>query len=577
MAKAPTHEFLGIFSFLLLASSPFVYYASQTYMPRFVLIATFLSMLFSLTLANRSTDEKKVLAALLLASIIFLMWRCSFLTSYYADRTYGSITYIFAQQYQENGGLVFRDAHSYFFLPSLLLYSFYTIAGISPLMSVYVSLVIYGSFTSLIAFLIFRTIRKRIQDACKGSKLASVLPAIVALSFVSFAYSERSVSALGGGFAPLPILLGLLAVYLVFDKGFKNRSYAFSILMLVLGVTFGSTDASFLLILFFFVFSFSSKKWTLTLYSLIPLTYMLHGGFQYSKTIGTFVRFSWNGFYEFFKNIIMGEFPARVVPWHRTSSMTTEDVIIVSGAYLSLMLLLFIVVLISTFFLIKEKKEVRNDSLDMHACFVSNSICLWILGAIAAITYIGASVLAETSFSDIRSIAIVFPSLLLPFQFMSKRLVLKISARRILLAFLIGLLIFASLRTLYEAKYPKADSDPIFGVEDLRLGSAEIYSFGKYADTYYRTGRIVADYKVENRLWLMFHSTQYDSVWLSERALIESLGHLNTTISILVFNVGGIEYGSQYIPPSAYKAAYNFSIVNNCIYSNGAVLVASRP
>jgi hypothetical protein len=189
-------------------------------------------------------------------------------------------------------------------------------------------------------------------------------------------------------------------------------------------------------------------------------------------------------------------------------------------------------------------------------------------------TYIGTSTKPETTFSDIRTIAIVLVSLLLPSQFIFKQLIKKIGANKFLLAFVSILMIFASLRTIYEV-YPKSIHDPIYVVEDERLGSTAIYLGGEYINSYYKTGGIIADYKTINRIGILLPYPLYEKRLINETTLTDAF-LLFPLRSILVFNIAGIRYLSTYHTSEAYIAAYNFGLMHNRLYDNGVILIISH-
>jgi len=556
--------------FSVVLSSPFLYTVSSL-ASRFALIAAFLAVLISTTLASYWNKERTALSMLIIASLLFLLWRSSFVMPHYVEGVLNSRHYIFAEQYREEGHLVFGEAHSYFFLPSLILDLLWIVCGISALESIYISILICWVFTALTGFLILKVIKLHTPSEEKSRSSGAVLAPLIVFCLVSSAYSERVSPA---ELEQVPLLLLLLVMCILFNRGLRSRSDAVIVLLLVVGITLGSTDGILMLTPFFFLFSILSRTRSASVYALLPVGYMLHAGYQYTISLRTYAIHGWEGFWEFLEKIISGQPWERAIPWQRTISPTREDAVVTSVGYLSLILLSLIAAFTLTLLLIREHGKHENDNPDMPACLWSNLTCLWLALAVAAITYIGASIKPEVSFSDIRTIAIVFVSWLLPFMFISQRLIANISRRKALVALVITLTILASLRTIYQV-YPKSVHDPINAVEDERLGSTAVYAAGGYINTYYRTGGIVADYKVSNRLGMVFSSLEYERRWLDENTLAD-LFDRSSERTILIFNVAGTKYPSIYHPSEAYMAAYSFTMKHNRIYDNGAVLVSSQ-
>jgi phosphate/sulfate permease len=451
----------------------------------------------------------------------------------------------------------------------------YDVIGISPLASVYVSLVLYGILASFIGALVLRAIRGLTMTNNK-IPLAWLLTPSVAFCAMSFQYSERSIN--WGGLSWLGVVLALLTLYLVFNKGFKQRAHAVAMFLLVLGAAFGSTDAVLLLVPFFLLLCIFSRAKTSLAYALVPLAYFFYAGYYYMVLLKAYTRFAWQGFFEFLARAIAAETPERVIPWARTIVASKQDAFISSVAYLSLLLACVLVASLLTYNLLtrrKSRNKTRPQSYDTDETpRLAGLIFLWIALAFGTLVYIGISTMPEVSFSDTRTIAIVFPTWILPFLFIDKHLVSRISRRRILVLLVVVLMVFASLRASYQI-YPKSIQDSINVVEDTRLGSTAVYSVAHFANSFYQTGSIVADYKTSNRVGGLLAPANYDVRPLSQGALVTPSDRFPER-SIVVFNIAGIKYPSIVHTSETYLAAYNFSVTENRIYDNGAVIVSSQ-
>jgi hypothetical protein len=233
--------------------------------------------------------------------------------------------------------------------------------------------------------------------------------------------------------------------------------------------------------------------------------------------------------------------------------------------------LAFSIIVLSVFLWIKTNNLKTKNKVE----FINRSgiICLMIFLCVAVMTYIGAAG-PEQTFSDIRTITIVLLSLMTPFLLMEKTKFEHFTSNGILAILITGLIVVASLRTLYEV-YPKSMLDPINVAEDNRLGSSGIYIILSFLDKYYQTGGIVADYKTLNRLGPWLNEAQYSTRLLNKTTMTAPFA-LYPYKSIIIFNSAGLSYPSLYIPSDTYNAVENFSFTNNRIYDNGIVVITVR-
>jgi len=554
---------------VLLIITPLSYDVSSL-LSRVVLVASFVVALCSVLFASLGRSSRLALIALLLTSCIFLLWRFSFLMPRYVERALNSETYVFAQECGELGRLTFGSAHSYFFGPYLVLYVLQSLAGLSAVAALYFSLFVYGILTALVATLVLRVIWRMTERTENSSAVQSVLAGCVAFAVVSFMYSARS--AIRAGFPQLYGLVVLLAVFFAIGRGLTRPSNVIIELFLIVGLTLGSADGILLVVPFFLLFSVVRRKGGLA-FALIPLAYMVYAAYSYVSSLAFYWAFAWGGLSEFIGEVLSNELSARIFPWGRVISVTREDAFVGSVTYVSFMLLCLSVALVSTFISLRYRKGREEDNPDVSAGVRSSSICLWLMLVVAGVSYVGASIRPETFSSDIRTIAIVLPSLLLLIPFMSTRFIASISAKNALVAVMIILIVLGSLRGIYEV-YPKSAHDPINVIEDGRLGSTTVFAAAKYIRTYGEATKIVGDYKLLNLAGALLGSAQYEEGWFDQMAM-NSPSEVLSEGGILAFNLEGTVYPSIYHASNAYASAYNFSIVNNRLYDNGVVVIAS--
>jgi hypothetical protein len=297
---------------------------------------------------------------------------------------------------------------------------------------------------------------------------------------------------------------------------------------------------------------------------------MIFAASLYALRLTLYTKFAWQGFLEFLQKAIEGQIIERVFPWNRITTLCTEDVAVASLGYLSLMLVSLITAVISTIVLMKRDPTRETENRNM---LFSVSICLWLAIVAGGVGFIGASTMPETSFSDIRTISVVFVSMLVPLPFMSRPFTSKIIRSKLLPALLIILIALASVRTMYEV-FPKSIHDPVNTLEDVRhTFSGETYAAGKYIKTYYKSGGIIGDFSALNpTIEPMLPESQYARARLSEKNVGEAFSRFPSR-TILVLSFGGTERPSQYHSHEAYVLAFRFAAVHNRVYDNGGVMI----
>jgi hypothetical protein len=537
-------------------------YSIPSLASRIFLFITFFALLLLTSLCaifryiKQATFGREIImfAVLLVISFSFLLRRSFYMSPEYVERCSYSEKFLTAQTYNENGFLVFDSSHSYFFLHSLVLHFLNSVCGFTTDWSVYISDSLYVVLIAAIGMFILGETYKRL----KGKNLASsLMPSLVSFSFVSFAYSERRELA-------MPLML-LLLCYLFYTSRIGNeRKVTVILVLLVLGITFGSSTSIFMAIPFFLLFSAFRKKATTILYSLIPLSYLIFAAYSYALSLKRYTAFMWEGFVDFFREIMSWQLPERVIPWQRSTIPTVEDMYITSVTYLSIILLSALIAFFAIFIWTKEVRSYKRNDESALSCAASITV-LFTLG-IVSLAYIGASVKPEVTFSDIRTILIVCIMLLLPFLFVSSKLLAKISANKLLLTLVITLMIVASMRTFYEV-YPKSIYDPVNAVEDIRVDPLSVYYVEEFLKDFKIQGVIAFDYKTGLMAPSCLSYGRFQSSIFTSRL---------TPSTVIVFDMNGLKLGSLYTSPEAYAEAYNLTLTQNIIYNSGNITIIQR-
>ena len=549
---------LGFLAFLAIVSE-LISYGIPSLASRIVLLTCFSALLLMIIFASsnyieHTSPRRKAIefAILLVISLSFALRRSYLMSPVYIRAVVHSESFVFAQSYNKSGALTFTSPHSFSFQSPLIFNLLSNISGISIEQVVYISLSSSVILVALIGTLILEIVKGAFKNV-KGIG-SYVIPALIAFSVVSFAYSERT---------ELGLLLMLVLMCYLFNEGFTHRRKAISILILVLGITFGSATSIFVMIPFFFLFAVFERRITRIVNGLIPLVYLINTGYSYMLSLRTYLAFSWEGFLDFLSEIMGGRLPERVVPWHRLTVPTIEDMYVTSVTYLSLLFLSVIVVMICLFILAKEPFDKRSD---VNALFLAALVVLSLAIGVALLSYIGASVKPETTFSDIRTITFVFIMLLLPFLFVFSKLLSRITANKFMLTLIVALMILASLRTFYDL-YPKSSYDPINSVEDNRIDPISVYPVGDFLKTFKTGGSIAFDYKTARLSGASLPPESFQSGIFTLRLWPSSL---------VVFDINGLKLGSLYTTQQAYEEAYNLTLTQNVIYNNGNITIVQR-
>ncbi len=552
--KKPYLSTLLVFLLIAIITVCAASYFGSSLEARIALISSFFISVFLLVIVykTRYFGMKTVYSILLAISLIFALYNANFLLPQYIETQVHSATSVLAQQYSQAGHLEISSPHSYFFLPPTLNVFLSTECGLTPSLIVYLNFALSVSLITLASILIFHLVKKKVEAYSKNSTLYNILPPLIAVLSISFANSAR------GG--PTFVLVMLL-LWLIFDGRFKSRATSIIMIVLVLAITWGTTVGAFFLIPFFFIAAFLSTKSKL-FYSFIPLGYMIYAAFDYVLSVKGYAISAWNGFITFFKDLLVGQFPIRTLPWQRVgASPTTGDSYVTSAAYLSLMFLTLLVALLLTFSREKNAKPSSYSENFKLASFKAALICVWLFLAIATATYLGTVAVPETTSSDIRTIAIVFITFALPFFFTSDKLLKKIN-KKVILTLLLVLIVLASLATIYGVPV-KSVHDPITTVEDSRLEPFSKYSAGNFLYSYGNETKVVLDYKI---------SIAVNPFLKSNNMTVSMLSGLTFPGgNIVMFDANGLKYGSLYISPELYSAANNLTETQDVIYSSGNI------
>ncbi|KON33099.1 hypothetical protein AC477_02030 [miscellaneous Crenarchaeota group-1 archaeon SG8-32-1] len=544
--------------FCLAIGAELLSYSLPIVIARIVLLVSFLAMLCLIMLMHKFFADSQspyrklvVFSVFFVISILFVLRRFLLLLPSRIELVVTSEIFAVAEKMGSSGFISFNNPHSFIFQPSFFLNFLRESMGLTFSQVFYITLLIQAIIIAFAGMFLYELLRKKFDGKEKGYAFY-LLPPLLAFSLISFACSER---------ADIGLSLFLLLMCVVYAKGLTSRGMVVVMLLLVLGITFSSSTAILIMIPFFFAYSIFSREPYWLFLGLIPLSYVSFAGHSYLSKLEDYLVFTNQGIGEFLRQFFSGQISERLSPLGRVVLPIASDIRVTSMAYISL-LIVALLISISALFILFKLGMLRK--IKQNAFFVSVLFVTVIALVIAFAGYVGASVLADTTFSDIRTIAIVFVTLLLPFLFLSKPFLKNITKHRIVVFIIAALLVFASLRTFYEI-YPISSSDPVNLVEDPRMDAFAISNARDFLQNAQLEGSVAFDYKTGIRI----------AHFLSEDLELMTFTTELPKTNYLVFDMNGLEFGSLHTSEEVYEAAIMLSLNQsaNVIYNDGAVMV----
>jgi hypothetical protein len=549
---------------LVIAANSYVFYFIPSIFVRISIILMFivpwLIIYYYYNKASIRTWKFVLVLTLFYEAILTFIQRNLFLLSLSGISIGGSHNY--AQVYEIEGRLLFLNAHSYFPQIPLIAYIITIICGLPLPFTPYLIATLYLTLLGILAIIIlnfvnipssFRTLEEHIY---------------IALAIFVVA-SQRISITIGYRDLELPLLL-LLYTFLL-QHGLKSVRIYVTGILLELASTLGSPLAALITAFTFLLAASLSKnaRSRFVVYAIIPLAYIVYASTLYIYTFRGYFTFAMTGFIEFLKGVILeGRVSHRVLPWHRTQSMPLIDVYMASLGRLALLLLAIITSLGTFIFFIKNKADKEHENSFLY---LSLDILLLLFLSIISFAYIGASVMPEAPFSDIRTILIDFVPVLSSLIFTQNMFSEKILRNKFIAYAILFLLALSSLGTLCSA-YPKSIYDPINVVEDPRIDSVQKYYAEKFIVEVISRGkitRIISDYNPHAELLAVL---QY-RLGVNVDLLSNKTMHTQHNGFLLLFNVNGLAYPSLYISHNIYENAYKMCLNKDKIYSNYAIII----
>ncbi|WP_406678449.1 hypothetical protein [Moorella sp. ACPs] len=433
-----------------------------------------------------------------------------------------------AQQY-EVGRIFYSNAHSYFFSSPYLIYMVHKLTGLNYINSKDALVFLVLVFISCMGIYFYRTLQ--------GNDKIFVKIASATLISFSFTISPSL------GYREMGTFLFLLAmIYWLkhYNKGIKD---ILCFIILVAGASIGSSMSCILAIFIFGIITILNRK--ANPYLIISSSWMIYAGYLYLMYLKSYIYSAWSGIYDFVKSLLKFHFEERVIPFARTTVWLPIDTFFLSISYIATIIL----VILCLYCYIKSIQKNKNLNPISMAVFLT-SIFLLLIGTG---TYIGASVMPEKTFSDIRTIAISFLFIILPLLFIA---IISEIRGKLIYIFIIILLI-ASSRSLFVV-YPKSAQDPINVLEDIRVSDENTVRVVDFIKTKVSPDKqIYSDYKIGLFLGALLST--------SKLCIYYSYPYG----SIIAYNKMGRQFESLYIKKDIYNRLDYIADRSNVFYDNG--------
>lgn len=518
--------------------------------------ALLLIICFTTKTVGNKLDNKLVIAFIILPIFCYLPQIMSRLIPSAEGIANNELSFL-AQSYSTQNVFVYNsNSHVSFFQVPMLVNFVTTIFGVSTAVATLIITFVYLVLMGFCGLFFLKIISKGVNDKLSLLVVAG-LAFIVATNLLgSFTYRD------------IASLLFVLLTCFLFKNGVKISTNLVTALFLVVGITIGSPIAALLLGILFILYGFFSKRISVFALALVPLFYLATFSTVYLSSLSLYTESAFTGVSNFLGYLTGGELPTRVLPVGRTISSTLFDSYMSSLTVLSLLVLSAFMILILVFLQKKSRKigkKVRNEkSALLFSAYLSAGLAFLLL----IYVYIGASMRIETSFSDTRTIVLLFLFLLLPLLFLSKRMLMAVRSKKILTVFFVALVIMASFKAV-SMVYPKSLNDPINVVEDRRLDLRSQYFIGIFLNNYLQSGSLSLDYKTSLAIGGYYLGPE------SYRTQLLSISSIDSS-SIIVFDLNGIIYDSLYISPESYSYAYNLSLTQGLVYNSGNIVVVTN-
>ncbi|OIQ58996.1 hypothetical protein [Neomoorella thermoacetica] len=436
-------------------------------------------------------------------------------------------------QHYEAGKIFYLNAHSYFFSLPYLIYIVHKLMNLNYIHSKNVLMFFILLLISCMGVYFYRNF----QDNDKGFvKIASA-------ALISFSFTISP----GLGYREMGTLLFILAMIYWLKHSNGGTKDIIGFIILIIGASIGSPISCLIII---FVFGIN---WILTRkvnpYVIISLSWMIYAGFLYLTYLRSYIYSAWNGIYEFIDSLLNFRFEDRIIPFARTIVWLPIDTFFLSISYIASLML----VILCLFCYIKFIKNHQN--LIPKALFLSAIILL----LIGTGTYVGASVMPEKTFSDIRTIAISFLFVILPLLF----IVIFPEVKGKLTSVLVILFILASSRLFFDV-YPKSIQDPINVLEDIRITGENTIKTSYFIKDKVITpnnNHVFSDYKIGLLLGALLFNSNFPTY------------SLYPDRSIISYNRMGIKFDSIYLKKDTYNKLITITDKSDLFYDNGSDII----
>jgi hypothetical protein len=580
---------LFLIHLLIILLSPLVIYSLPPYPARILLFTIFLSPLIWLYHYSRTPwihyDESvlfRFLSFLGVTSFLYLLFNLQHIDTL-GEGVILSEVAMLAEEYGRQGVIVRISAHSYFFQAPFLAYTLNQICGLPVHHAVFLE---QGAIILLLALLSLY-LQTRIHAMIpKPTPLYLFLACIVPFALVASG-TRIWVPGLTVNYRDIGSYLAMVGITYIAVNGLTRRRDYVTMLLLVLGVVLGSPPAAIVLILFFTVYSLFTKQLGPAVYAILPLFYIISSAGLYMRSLMRYGDVALTGVLSAIVEVVTtGSFPDSP---DRPYMVPYGDRTIETFTYLAILGVAGVVIglryaphfrrsrirlpRVYRFLSWLRLRQIRIVHPRYATLFLVLVVTLWV----TLFVTLGATVMPETTFSDIRTIVFSFLLVVLPILFVTPPVYRQLQQLREQRLVLTGLLLLLCMTALLKpaSVFPKSSLDAPYVIEDRRLsqtiGHAKTVLF-----TYYPMGAVYFDYK-SNLQIVRFMAVNRTFVFRDVFYNISLISTLSTLRdSVAFFDRRGVTEPSLYLNVTDYRTAYSLSLAANIVFDDGAIIISTR-
>ena len=456
-------------------------------------------------------------------------------------------------KYEEGGNILFTTSHNSYFLSYYILYALSMFTGLEYYQSIYLLLFVYIFMIFFISLIYLKYFNNRYNKS---------IDIVICLLMFFIVCSNIVVVQNRSFYRDIGMIFMMMHFLLEMQYDIKNPKYLLLNLLFLVGSSISSPIASMILIILYFFRYLLEGKSLYLLFILIPLSYFGFVSQKYYELLIVYGKYAVEGIVAFLVDTILGQLE-NITPWSRVSSTLLYD------SYINMFFNIMTLMLSSfVFYLFINRLIQQRARANVNKKFIAYNLHNLLFLIITVFVIIGSYALGERTYSDIRTINIIFITSLVPFtivEALKENVVEKKSVRIIVI-----ILLLCSFPRIIYNYYPKNVNDPINVVEDARIAQFSFAYAGLHITNHFENGLIIGDYKMNRELSSIYNRDQYFTKMMIGINITDYIDDMNMN-AIVAFSIKGSSYPSIYIEKETYEEAIRLMYDENCIYDDSQI------